>query len=45
MMNVFEVANALVSHAQQAYALDVAIVAYYGSYATGTASDRSDLDL
>jgi hypothetical protein len=45
MINVFEVANALVSHVKQAYALDVAIVAYYGSYATGTASDRSDLDL
>ncbi len=45
MINVFEVANALVSHVQQAYALDVAIVAYYGSYATGTASARSDLDL
>ena len=45
MTSVFEVANALVAYAQQAYAQDVAIVAYYGSYATGKASDRSDLDL
>lgn len=45
MINVFEVANAFVAHVQQVYAQDVAIVAYYGSYATGKASERSDLDL
>lgn len=45
MTGVFEIASALVAHMQQAYTQDVAIVAYYGSYATGTASDRSDLDL
>jgi hypothetical protein len=45
MTNVFEVANALVSHVRQAYPQDVAMVAYYGSHATGAASDRSDLDL
>jgi len=45
MIDVFQIADALVSHVRKAYAQDVAIVAYYGSYATGTASDRSDLDM
>jgi hypothetical protein len=45
MTSVFEIANALVAHVQQAYVQNIAIVAYYGSYATGVASDRSDLDL
>lgn len=45
MSSVFDLANAFVTYVKQAFAQDVAIVAYYGSYATGTASDRSDLDL
>jgi hypothetical protein len=45
MSSVFDIANAFVAYVKQAYAQDVAIVAYYGSYATGTATDRSDLDL
>lgn len=45
MLDVFQIANAWVSQVQKAYAQDVAIVAYYGSYALGTASERSDLDL
>jgi hypothetical protein len=45
MIDVFQIANALVSRVRKAHAGDVAIVAYYGSYATGTASERSDLDM
>jgi hypothetical protein len=45
MIDVLQVANALVSHVQKAYAQNVAIVAYYGSYAMDTASAGSDLDM
>ncbi|WP_308638198.1 nucleotidyltransferase domain-containing protein [Paenibacillus silvisoli] len=44
MLNVFEVAQTVVSHIQKHYAEDVALIAYYGSYAQGTATSRSDLD-
>lgn len=43
-MNVYHVADALVSHIQDIYSDDVAVIAYYGSYAQGTATKRSDLD-
>ncbi len=46
MLDVFEVAALLVAHARKAYGQDVAIIAYYGSYATGSPSSRySDLDM
>ncbi|GEM44641.1 nucleotidyltransferase domain-containing protein [Deinococcus cellulosilyticus] len=44
MLNVFEVADVLVQHIRQTCAEDIALVAYYGSYAQGTATLRSDLD-
>ncbi|WP_235946586.1 nucleotidyltransferase domain-containing protein [Paenibacillus glycinis] len=44
MLNVFDVADLLVERIKSAYPDDVAIVAYYGSYAQGTATRRSDLD-
>ena len=44
-MNVFEVANLLVELTRRDYADDVGLVVYYGSHATGTATERSDLDL
>lgn len=43
-MNVFEVAKTLVDQVEKVYAQDIAIIAYYGSYAQGTATKRSDLD-
>lgn len=44
MLDVFAVADILVQHIKKNYANDIAIVAYYGSYAQGTATKRSDLD-
>lgn len=44
MLDVFKVADALIHHIKQVYADDIAIAAYYGSYAQGTATKRSDLD-
>jgi Nucleotidyltransferase domain. len=44
MLNVFEVADSLVKHIQSNYPDEIAIIAYYGSYAQGTATARSDLD-
>ncbi|GAA3413112.1 kanamycin nucleotidyltransferase C-terminal domain-containing protein [Paenibacillus hodogayensis] len=43
-MNVFDVSETIVNHIRSAYPEDIAIVAYYGSYAQGTATKRSDLD-
>ena len=45
MSDVFEIADILVSHALAAYQGDIAIIAYYGSYAKGLASSSSDLDI
>jgi len=45
MLDVFKVAEILVSHAIQAHKGEIAIIAYYGSYATGLASPTSDLDI
>lgn len=44
MLNVFDVATTLINHIEQVYSEDVALIAYYGSYAQGTATKRSDLD-
>ncbi|ASS67026.1 MULTISPECIES: nucleotidyltransferase domain-containing protein [unclassified Paenibacillus] len=44
MPDVFEVADKLVDHIKANYPDDVALAAYYGSYAQGTATERSDLD-
>lgn len=43
-MDVFQIANILVEHVKEKFADDVALIAYYGSYATGHATARSDLD-
>lgn len=42
---VFEVADILIAHARQVHGNDLALVAYYGSYALGEAKPTSDLDL
>lgn len=44
LINVFEVSNKIIEHVRLHYAEDIAIIAYYGSYAQGTATSRSDLD-
>jgi len=43
-VNVFSVAETLMNHINSKCPNDIAIAAYYGSYAQGTASKRSDLD-
>ncbi|MDQ0196677.1 hypothetical protein [Paenibacillus wynnii] len=43
-MDVFNVAQTMVNHIKATCPEDIAIVAYYGSYAQGTATKRSDLD-
>lgn len=45
MPNVFDIADILVEHALRAHESEIVIIAYYGSYAKGTASPTSDLDL
>jgi hypothetical protein len=45
MADVFEIAEILVAHAVQAHGAEIAIIAYYGSYAKGRASPTSDLDI
>jgi hypothetical protein len=45
MIDVFEVAGLLVSHAVENYGNDVDLIAYYGSQARGDAGPGSDLDL
>ncbi|MGB3480004.1 MAG: nucleotidyltransferase domain-containing protein [bacterium] len=45
MIDVFEVAKILIDAVKIKYADDIAIVAYYGSYARGTAIETSDLDI
>jgi hypothetical protein len=45
MIDVFKVAEIFISYAIKTYGDEVGIIAYYGSYATGTPSPTSDLDL
>lgn len=45
MVDVFKVADLLVSHTIKTRGDEVNLVAYYGSYAKGTATSRSDLDI
>ncbi|MCJ7544523.1 MAG: nucleotidyltransferase domain-containing protein [Phycisphaerae bacterium] len=45
MVDVFRVADLLVSNAVKTHADEVDLIAYYGSYAKGTATNRSDLDI
>jgi hypothetical protein len=45
MADVFRIADILVSHAVQAHAGEIGIIAYCGSYAKGAASPTSDLDI
>lgn len=45
MIDVFEVADIFVSHAVKTYGNEIDIIGYYGSYARGVASKRSDLDI
>lgn len=45
MADVFAVAEMLVAHGRRFYGDEVGVVVYYGSYARGTASPTSDLDL
>lgn len=44
MLDVFAVADIIVRHIKARYRQDVAIVAYYGSWLQGRATERSDLD-
>lgn len=44
MQNIMDVAHTLVNHVQASCPEDIALIAYYGSYAQGTAAKRSDLD-
>ncbi len=45
MTDVFRIADILVSHAVQVYGKEIALIVYFGSYATGTAKSTSDLDM
>ncbi|HEX3052478.1 MAG TPA: nucleotidyltransferase domain-containing protein [Aggregatilineaceae bacterium] len=45
MIDVFEVAELFVDWVRREAPDDIALIAYYGSYATGTATATSDLDL
>lgn len=45
MTDVFAIADILVSHALAAHQGQIALIAYYGSYAKGLASPTSDLDI
>jgi len=45
ILDVFKVADLLVSRAIETHGAEIDIIAYYGSYAQGTARDTSDLDI
>ena len=44
MADVFKIADIIVENAKAKYADDISIIAYYGSYAAGTATVTSDMD-
>jgi hypothetical protein len=45
MTSVFEVAEVFVAESTAAFPGEIALIAYYGSHAKGTATETSDLDL
>jgi hypothetical protein len=45
MADVFKIAKILVSHAVRVHEEEIAVIAYCGSYAKGTVSPTSDLDI
>jgi len=45
MVDVFQVADLLVSYAVGSYGEEIDLIGYYGSYAQGVATDESDLDI
>lgn len=45
MLDVFTVADTLVSHAVEYYGQEIDLIGYYGSYAQGSATAYSDLDI
>ncbi|MDP5277190.1 nucleotidyltransferase domain-containing protein [Chengkuizengella axinellae] len=44
MLDVFQIADILVEKVKKEYKEDIAVIAYYGSYALGKANEKSDLD-
>jgi len=45
MTDVFKIADILISHAIRVHGNEIALVVYHGSYARGTATSTSDLDI
>ncbi|MHB9105670.1 MAG: nucleotidyltransferase domain-containing protein [Armatimonadota bacterium] len=45
MIDVFRVADLLVAHAVKHFGEEIDLIGYYGSYAQGKATERSDLDI
>jgi hypothetical protein len=45
MTDVFRIADILISHALQVHGNEIALIVYCGSYALGTATSTSDLDI
>ena len=45
MTDVFKIADILVSHAVRVHGNEIALIVYHGSYARGTATSTSDLDI
>jgi len=45
MTDVFKIADILMSHAIRVHGNEIALVVYFGSYASGTATSTSDLDI
>ncbi|WP_156177905.1 nucleotidyltransferase domain-containing protein [Bacillus sp. SA1-12] len=45
MEEVFKIAEILVENLKTKYKVDIALIAYYGTYAQGRATKLSDLDM
>ena len=45
MLDVFKIADLLVSHAVKNHGDEIDLICYYGSQAQGTATEKSDLDI